>query len=1174
MEHNKKKYDLKIGFWNVNGLNREKTSEECFQQHIQLFDIIFLLETWHEKGSADQLHHPPEYLYECVFRKHKKKKGRASGGILVYYKKEYKNILSFPFKNSSENILWIKIAKGFVHASKEVYVAGVYNSPKYSNYTKENNCNIIEILTEQLKIFSSSDIVFIGGDFNSRIGTQNDLILESEKDISYLTPDYEIDTTLPIRNNQDISVNEYGLQLIDLCISSKMRILNGRTRGDLQGHVTYIGHKGNSTVDLVLASEFCLSKTEMIQYLSVLDLSHLSDHCPILLKLSSLIPDTASKSNNQEKVIELNEKHPGYIWKHSLINNYSENLSQETLKIKNPNNEREPFNEIDNFLEQIQNAYISAAEKALKCKHPNNSKRKKRKNQHWFNLNCHQLQKNLNRLGRILTKNPKNHFVKEQYFQLKRKYRANCRKEKRKYERNLLQDLENMYTANKDEFWDLLQKIRVDLNNKDIGNNTLPTINDLDKHYKKLLQKDCSSSKQNTSEKSKTKTIESLNEKITLEEIKTSIKALKNQKSPGLDNITNEMIKCSNTLMIEHLESLFNKILELGYYPKSWNHGLICSIYKSGKKDDPNNYRGITLSNCLGKLFNTILYNRLQKETQANNILSPAQAGFRKDHRTSDHIFTLFTLIKKYIKKGKYLYTCFVDFRKAYDTINRNSLKHKLKKFGIEGKFLNIITSIYESTKVSLSYKKKISPPFITSIGLKQGDVLSTIFFNLFINDLPSILGNQSTHFDENETPEICKENVSSLLFADDLAMFSLTQKGLQNKLDILQNYCSQWDLNLNLKKTKIMIFNKQGATIKKFKFFFKGEEIDVVNQYTYLGFTFIPSGKKHVGIENLIKKGKKAWFSIQKMLNKSKEKTIGTYLKLIDSLVKPIILYACESWGDSLKKGVFSNKIEQFHISMCKQVMGVCKFTSNIKVLAELGRMPLKIDIETKMFKYLQRMPFIEKHRFLYKAFKEDESEKIGWVRNMKSVLDNLGLSNLMLNIFKTIDGVIPQEEYENKENFFKKRNTDQYYQTFYNYIDRTEDRGFFMRIKEKYEKERYLEINNIELRTALSKLRLSSYKLAVVTGKWNKTKLEDRKCQFCKSNEVEDEFHLLFQCSNYDNIRKELNDYLITNENIDITSENKFENLKLVFSNGSFRSLKALGKFVFEAFEKRNKS
>ena len=156
-------------------------------------------------------------------------------------------------------------------------------------------------------------------------------------------------------------------------------------------------------------------------------------------------------------------------------------------------------------------------------------------------------------------------------------------------------------------------------------------------------------------------------------------------------------------------------------------------------------------------------------------------------------------------------------------------------------------------------------------------------------------LEKHNTQSEESESPELFNTQISSLLFADDLAIFSLTKNGLQEKLDILEKYCRQWDLNLNLKKTKVIIFNKQGNTIKKFKFYYRGKEIEIASQYTYLGFTFVPSGKKYAGIENLIKKGKKTWFSIQKMLSKSKEKTIDTYLKLVDSLVKPVILCACE---------------------------------------------------------------------------------------------------------------------------------------------------------------------------------------------------------------------------------------------------------------------------------------
>ena len=117
-------------------------------------------------------------------------------------------------------------------------------------------------------------------------------------------------------------------------------------------------------------------------------------------------------------------------------------------------------------------------------------------------------------------------------------------------------------------------------------------------------------------------------------------------------------------------------------------------------------------------------------------------------------------------------------------------------------------------------------------------------------------------------------------------------------------------------------------------------------------------------------------------MLSKSKDKTIFTCLKLVDSLVKPVILYACECWGDSTKKEIFANKFEQFHMSMCKQIVGVKKFTNNINVLSELGRTPPKINIETKMFKYFQRFPFSETNRYLLKPSKKKNLiQKAGFI-------------------------------------------------------------------------------------------------------------------------------------------------------------------------------------------------
>ena len=170
-----------------------------------------------------------------------------------------------------------------------------------------------------------------------------------------------------------------------------------------------------------------------------------------------------------------------------------------------------------------------------------------------------------------------------------------------------------------------------------------------------------------------------------------------------------------------------------------------------------------------------------------------------------------------------------------------------------------------------------------------------------------------------------------------------------------------------------------------------------------------------------------------------------------------------------------------------------------------------------------------------------EEESDRKGWVQNLKNILDMLGLSNLMQNIFKIINGVIPIEQYKKKHKFFKKRATNTYLQNFYNYIDNDENNGIFTHLKEKYEIEKYLSLKDSELRKALSQLRLSSLKLAILTGKWYNIKKEERKCKFCDSNEIEDEFHFIFHCSYYNELRKDLNEHLIVNENVDLTSEDK---------------------------------
>ena len=129
------------------------------------------------------------------------------------------------------------------------------------------------------------------------------------------------------------------------------------------------------------------------------------------------------------------------------------------------------------------------------------------------------------------------------------------------------------------------------------------------------------------------------------------------------------MIIAEAPTLLLFLVSFLNEILKSYYYPEIWCKGIIIPIHKQGEIDSPDNYRDITINSCLSKLFNLLLTKQLTIFTNDNQILKYNQVGFQKGFRTSDHVFTMKTVINKYLQENKKLYLCLGDFRKAYDSI-------------------------------------------------------------------------------------------------------------------------------------------------------------------------------------------------------------------------------------------------------------------------------------------------------------------------------------------------------------------------------------------------------------------------------------------------------------------------------------------------------------------------
>ena len=274
--------------------------------------------------------------------------------------------------------------------------------------------------------------------------------------------------------------------------------------------------------------------------------------------------------------------------------------------------------------------------------------------------------------------------------------------------------------------------------------------------------------------------------------------------------------------------------------------------------------------------------------------LSDAQFGFRKDRSTVDAIYILQSIVQHVLNHKNRLYCAFVDLRKAFDSVYRNGLWLKLYKSGISGKMLQIVKSIYERVKSCVKLCNTYSEFFDVYIGLRQGEVLSPLLFSLYVEDLELCL--QTSDLSGLKLQDI---TLILLLFADDMVIFGDDQYDLQNSLNMLGEYCKRWGLEVNIDKTKVMVFRKRGRVGQNIRFYYDNQTLEIVDNFNYLGVVLNYTGSFILNQQNLSGKGLKA---MNVLLSKIKtvDFTPKTMCQLFDSFVGSIISYACEVWGFS----------------------------------------------------------------------------------------------------------------------------------------------------------------------------------------------------------------------------------------------------------------------------------
>ena len=390
----------------------------------------------------------------------------------------------------------------------------------------------------------------------------------------------------------------------------------------------------------------------------------------------------------------------------------------------------------------------------------------------------------------------------------------------------------------------------------------------------------------------------------------------------------------------------------------------------------------------------------------------------------------------------------------------------------------------------------------------------------------------------------------------------------MQKSLNKLDQYCTNWGLTVNASKTKTVIFNKPFTKkIKSITFHIGSSIIEVQNSYCYLGIDITNTGSFRKAHENLYKKAIKAQYSIFSSVHAySDTPNIPLFLRLFDSLIKPVLLYGSEVWGvckpqKRTKNGDFDTQncssdiktLDKFVNKFYRTLLGVPNTTSTVGTHFELGRIPIKLNIFKSMLKYWIRLVTLPKTRLVAHCYwsllaKTDFQDE--WISSLKNIIQHSGFCHLWINQ-ESICEMNPKESLKIITAITKSLE-DQFLQNATSEISSQNKLNLYQNMDRTLKIAPHLmALDTRKKRSLFTKLRLGTLKLEIETGRWDKTNKNERFCKLCTTNKVETETHFLFDCPALSHVRDPLlNDILALHPYLALQS-NQRKTLKLFFNN-----------------------
>ena len=475
------------------------------------------------------------------------------------------------------------------------------------------------------------------------------------------------------------------------------------------------------------------------------------------------------------------------------------------------------------------------------------------------------------------------------------------------------------------------------------------------------------------------------------------------------------------------------------------------------------------------------------------------------------------SIIETRKKLRKSTYCAFIDFKKAYDTINRGILWKRLSDIGIGGKIVNAIKSLYSNVMSCVRVNGFKTDWFDVNCGLRQGCILSPLLFNLFINDLSLYLKSFGVGV------SIDDELICIMLYADDIVIMAESAEELQILLTALNNWCEANDMHINSSKSNIVHFRTNACPLSEFNFTCGSIQLKIVDRYTYLGVVLHEHLDYNITVKAVAQSAGRALGLLI-----AKCKSIGglpfsVFTKLYDSVVWPVVNYSAPLWGFRSY-----SCIEAVHNRAQRFFLGVGKYTPNDGISGEMGWKPPIVRQWKCIGLYWSKLACMANFRTnkriaIWSNRKSSRSCK-NWYYNIKNFLEANDL-----HMYCSIDNPIARSLAHEVEDITFDTFTTNWLSRINNSLG-SSGRGrnklrIYKLFKVTYKTERYCEIMlPVKHRSAYSKFRLGVAPIRIETGRYEGLTEDHRVCPFCEDTVVENELHVVLQCHVYNDIREEL--------------------------------------------------